>query len=55
VRDTPCWPARWKVTFDWQGRDWGSNETHHYFRDRAAAEAEAARRNAREAVRGGKQ
>lgn len=46
VRETPCWPARYKVTFDWQGQDYGSNATHPYYRDRAAAQREADRRNA---------
>jgi len=45
VRETPCWPAKWKVTFDWQGGDYGSNDTSNYYRDCEEAQREADRRN----------
>jgi hypothetical protein len=48
VRKTPCWPAQWKVTFDWRGQDYGSNDTSNFFRDEKAAQEEANKRNARE-------
>ena len=47
VKETPCWPAQYKVTFDFQGQDFGSNETSNYFRDREEACREADRRNER--------
>ena len=45
VKETSCWPAAWKVTFDFRGRDHGTNETRNYFQSREEAETEAKRRN----------
>lgn len=45
IKETSCWPAKWKVTFDWQGQDFGSNATLNYFRDKEEAQREVDRRN----------
>ena len=43
VGDSPCWPARWRILYGGRALD---NATSEFFRDRGAAEREAARRNA---------
>ena len=49
VLETLCYPAKWKVTFDWMGEEHGDNDTSNYYRDREEAQREADRRNAAEA------
>jgi hypothetical protein len=49
VLETPCYPAKWKVTFAWYVQDdCGDNDSSNYYRDQAAAQLEADRRNTRE-------
>lgn len=47
IKETACWPAAWKVTFDFRGFEVGTSETHNYFRSRSEAQAEANKRNER--------
>jgi hypothetical protein len=42
VKDTPCYPCRWKVTDQWDS----SNATHLYHRTELEAQIEADRKNA---------